>query len=250
METKQKQSIEGNNNTQTIYNGGTFVMGIQRDEVVNIIESYSYVKKEELVDTVLEVITNIKEENKKMPDKQTFIPLLQQLSYNIDNEYLKETYKRLLKSTMDTTKYVHPSFVSIISQLTPDEIKLLSICSPNTLFTKPIIDASIVYGPMKTSIQTVKNFSDIGIGICDSPLNICAYLENLERLKLIEIEIQELSFNQSKYEELKKHPFVVALCTVHTEGKTPSEFRYKIVYTYKSFHLTHFGVQFLEACSK
>ena len=62
------------------------------------------------------------------PEPYVAVPALQQLSYSLDSEELRELYANLLASSMNADKKsdVHPAFVDIIKQLTPNEAKLLS----------------------------------------------------------------------------------------------------------------------------
>src|SRR5690606_33427338 len=55
------------------------------------------------------------------------IPAIQQLSYSHNNEVLRNLYANLIASSMIVNKkpLVHPAFVDIIKQLTPDEAKFL-----------------------------------------------------------------------------------------------------------------------------
>lgn len=94
-------------------------------------------------------------------------------------------------------------------------------------------------------ITLIRNFSNIGYNVCDNPGNICAYIENLERLKLIEISTMLTFTNKDVYTKLKQHPAV--LITLSKNAPSP-ELKYE--YDEKIFQLTQFGVQFINACSK
>ena len=74
-----------------------------------------------------EKLKNVPEEKIVEPEPYVAVPAIQQLSYSIDNPDLREMYANLLAASMnaDTKWNVHPSFVDIIRQLTPDEAKLL-----------------------------------------------------------------------------------------------------------------------------
>lgn len=106
MGSNQEQKIKGDNNTQQqiIINGDCNVIGLKKEDVINLIQAYCYTDKNQIVDIVKETIESINEEDRKMPDKRVFVPVIQQLSYSLDDEYIKNTYQKLLKSSMNRKK--------------------------------------------------------------------------------------------------------------------------------------------------
>lgn len=248
MADKIEQSIKGNNNSQQslIIQADNNYIGLKTEDVVSIIKAFCYTDKEQIVSIVKETIESINKEQRKMPDKRIFVPLIQQLSYSVDDDYIKHSYQNLLKSSMDISKTVHPSFVSIISQLNSDEIKILHNLPAVSVLSKPLINVRMIVGQKQgTGITLIRNFSDIGYGICDYPGNICAYIENLERLKLIEIPPLLTLLNKDTYTKLKHHPAVLQV--LKNNEHLPEV---KFEYDEKFFQLTQFGIQFIQACSK
>ena len=248
MGSNQEQKIKGDNNTQQLItiNGDYNVVGLQKDDVINLIQAYCYTDREQIVDIVKETIESINEEDRKMPDKRVFVPVIQQLSYSLDDEYIKNAYRRLLKSSMNRKKTIHPSFVSIIGQVNSDEIKILNKLPNVANIPFPIIDVRMKVGKQEgKGITLIRNFSDIGYDLCDNPGNICTYIENLERLKLIEIPTMLTLTNKDVYTKLKQHPAV--LNTLARNASSPD-----LTYEYdeKFFQLTQFGAQFINACSE
>lgn len=249
MADKIEQSIKGNNNLQQqliVQGDNNNYIGLRTEDVVSIIKAFCYTDKEEIVNIVKETIESINEEQRKMPDKRIFVPIIQQLSYSLDDNYVKQAYQNLLKSSMDTKKTIHPSFVSIISQLNSDEIKILHSLPAVSVLSKPLINVRMIIGQKQgKGIMLIRNFSDIGYGICDYPGNICAYIENLERLKLIEIPPLLTLMDKSSYNSLKQHP---AVLQVLKNNEHLSDVKFE--YDEKFFQLTQFGIQFIQACSK
>lgn len=248
MADKIKQSVKGNNNSQQslIIQADNNYIGLKTEDVVSIIKAFCYTDKEQIVSIVKETIESINEEQRKMPDKRIFVPLIQQLSYSVDDDYIKHVYQNLLKSSMDMSKTLHPSFVSIISQLNSDEIKILHNLPAVSVLSKPLINVRMIVGQKQgKGITLIRNFSDIGYGICDYPGNICAYIENLERLKLIEIPPLLTLLNKDTYTKLKQHPAVLQV--LKKKENLPEV---KFEYDEKFFQLTQFGIQFIQACSK
>ena len=99
MEMKNEQKIKGDNNLQTnITVSGDLNIGLQRNDVINLIKEFCFTDKNQIIDIVKEAIESIDASNRKMPDKRVFVPIIQQLSYSLDDEYVKQVYKNLLKS--------------------------------------------------------------------------------------------------------------------------------------------------------
>ena len=240
-----EQNVKGNDNKQTtIVVQGDYVVGLQREEVIGLIKEYCQTDIDQIIQIVTERLNSIDEKNRKKPEKRVFVPLLQQLSYSLDEEPIKAFYRKLLESSMDKTKTVHPSFVQIISQLDSDEVKILNSMTPHESIIYPLIDVRMKTKNTKgNGITLISNFSDIGYGKCDVPGNICSYLENLERLKIIEIPALLTIVDKTKYDALKQHPAIVSSLTQYNGIPDIT-----IEYDEKLFRLTRFGVSFLNAC--
>ena len=249
METKNEQKIKGDNNLQTnITVSGDLNIGLQRNDVINLIKEFFITDKNQIIDIVKEAIESIDVNNGKMPDKRVFVPLIQQLSYSLDDEYVKQAYKNLLKSSMEKSKTIHPSFVSIIGQLNSDEIKILNKLPPVTIHHIPLINVRMKFGNKNQQgdgMMLIRYFSDIGYGICEKPGNICSYLENMERLKLIEIPPFKTLVEKSNYKHLKEDPAVINAINQNTKIENV-EYEYDELF----FQLTNFGLQFINACKE
>ena len=195
-------------------------------------------------EAVREKMAEIPEENLTEPEPYVAVPAIQQLAYCYDSEELREMYANLLVASMNKeTKYqVHPSFVDIIKQLTPDEAKLLKHISKRIgQGNFPVIN--VVLNTSKTShITIVKHFSDIGYGVCDVPENIAAYLENLSRLGIIEIPSGSYIVNDAIYHPLENHEVIKAIMEKPLQGDRT----YKI--ERELFYITMFGHNFIATC--
>lgn len=175
------------------------------------------------------------------PEPYVAVPAIQQLSYSFDSEELRDMYANLLAASMniDTKWDVHPSFVEIIKQLTPDEAKLLKKMPENTMTYAPLIDLRVNLGNGRGHISTIRNFTNIADGVCESPQNISTYIYNLNRLGIINV-LEDIHVMESeKYHPLEHHPFVVGL----RQGISQSSTIHR-----KSYHLTEFGKTFIETC--
>lgn len=65
------------------------------------------------------------------PDSYVAVPALQAISYSMSNKELCSLYANLLAKSMvsDTKERVHPAFVEIIKQLSPNDALVLKSCS-------------------------------------------------------------------------------------------------------------------------
>ena len=188
-----------------------------------------------------EKLKDTPEEKLSEPEPYVIIPLIQQYSYSYTNEQLRKMYINLLVSSMNTDKKwdVHPSFVDLIRQLTPDESKLIELFPTNSINILPLIDIMFKTGKGKGDVTFISNFSNIGNDILDCPKNINIYLENLERLKLISIEEIHL-LDDSLYEPLENDPHI----TYFMNNIKSQEGQYLFVKR-KSFHVTPYGISFM-----
>lgn len=195
-------------------------------------------------DSVREKMQALPVEKLVAPEPYVAIPAMQQLSYCVNNEELRELYANLLVSSMNADKkwQVHPAFVDIIKQLTPDEAKFVRNLSPNVSQNNALIDARLENEKTGSGSTIISNFTNVGLDKVDLPENICSYIDNLERLKLIQIPPTMYLTNKDLYQPLINHPLMVNSLPEHLPDGV------KIGYKYKTFCLTNFGVEFIKIC--
>ena len=195
-------------------------------------------------EAVREKAKAIPEEKLTEPEPYVAVPAIQQLSYCYDSEELRELYANLLVSSMNSdTKYkVHPAFVDIIKQITPDEAKLLKVFPREAIAYQPLMDVQVNLGPGKGYVAILRNFSNIGRDTCECPEQINSYLENLDRLEIISILNDTHVMDEKAYDPIRKDPYFVKFLNARVgDGKSISEKR-------KAFHVTNFGLSFLNTC--
>lgn len=189
-----------------------------------------------------EKLKNVPEENIVEPEPYVAVPAIQQLSYSIDNPDLREMYANLLAASMNTdTKWsVHPGFVDIIRQLTPDEAKLLKYLSKHT--HQPVIDVRQKLANNVGYLELVRRFTNIAEEVCDNPDGIYSYLDNLERLKLIEFHVGVYLTKSELYAPLENHPSIQRLMAKPlSEGD-------KMEIKKGKFDVSAFGNEFIKIC--
>lgn len=191
-------------------------------------------------EAIKEKVKQIPEGNLVEPELYVAIPAIQQISYCQNSEELRDLYANLLTSSMNTEKKwkVHPSFVDIIKQLTPDEAKYLKSLPPMAIAIHPLIDVDFSTGNSGEH-PIISNFTDYNLNVLEYPENICAYIDNLVRLNLIEIPSGQWVNDPKKYEQLEVHPMIQN--PVRGNGKVQIKYKYK----HKLFRLTNFGLNFV-----
>lgn len=153
------------------------------------------------VQLLCEKLQDVEPEKITEPENYVAIPALQQIAYCYDSEELRNMYANLLAASMnaDTKWNVHPAYVDSIKQLTPDEAKLLRILQTRKLF--PVIH-------VKQYMKNKKSYNDIAQNVstlekhCDCPGRIYSYLNNLNRLGLINIDYSTYCTYDGAYDEL------------------------------------------------
>ena len=179
------------------------------------------------------------------PEPYVAVPAIQAISYAMNSKELRNLYANLLaKSMTDTQKdRVHPAFVEIIKQLTPDEAKLLKLFINKDAF--PLIDVQCVNDDSNHSYNTiVHNFTPILEGVCENASAVTSYLDNLSRLKIIEIPEGIYLSDNEVYKPLENHPKITKLMeTKLEEGKQWNIDK-------KQFKITAFGKEFIDICVK
>ena len=162
-----------------------------------------------------EKLQNTPPELIQSPEPHIAVPAMQYISYCMDNEELREMYANLLANSMNKVVKdgVHPGFVEIIKQLSPDEARILKYMSTHKII--PTITLRYLHNG-GGGIDIIKDFSNVGeITECEKPQDIAKYFDNLVRLGLI-VNAGRLSSltDKARYEPLKSHKWVAPQATV------------------------------------
>lgn len=204
-------------------------------------KEYNVAETEKLLAKKLE---KVGVENVVSPEAYVAVPALQAISYSMNSEELRDLYANLLSSAMtkDRKWTVHPSYVEVIKQITPDEAKLLkSLVNKEDVF--PLVDVRLIT-PEKSYLVKVRNFTNIAEGVCEFPANIFAYLDNLTRLKILEIPSGVRITDDNEYKPLEANPVIQNLI----KSKVPDGFEWEI--EHKEFNITEYGHNFIDTCVK
>jgi|GEM_PF-1192849 len=197
-------------------------------------------------DELQEKAAKIPEKCMQSPNLTIAGPTLEALKYTFDEESIREMYVNLLTSSMDTryNDTIHPGFVDIIKQLTPDEAKMLAVLPKSDLEYKPLIDLQVDLPNNKGERTVLRNYTNIFDRYCEYPENVSRYLENLERLKIITIpEDLHITADES-YDGLERSSVIIDL---KNRSLSDGE-KYKTIK--KLFYTTKFGVAFIKCCAR
>lgn len=140
------------------------------------------------------------------PDIATAIPAIEAMRYTRDE--IRIMLLNLLGASMniDTSEFVHPAFVEILKQMTPDEAKILNQL-PKVFLHEPIIDIA-VEKPKKDGKFTI--FNSVGVvaeeADCEFPDRLPLYLTNLTRLGLVEIPENSGLADDWRYDKVRNSP--------------------------------------------
>ncbi|MBF8455881.1 DUF4393 domain-containing protein [Kaistella sp. G5-32] len=209
---------------------------------------WGWEKIEEYVEIeVKKRIDRIPEENRKSPDPEIAVPLIQALTYTAQNESLREMYINLLANAMDKDKdkIVHPSFVEIIKQMNTLDAKVFEKISQNfgyQLIVNPFIQ-----------IKNESNF--IGSAFPDwyigwklegyNEFDISASMVRLSKFGLIEL-MRNQQLEQGGYEILKNNTYLTDTLNIFISKNKDLEL--EIVSIESMLYVNEYGRQFKSAC--
>lgn len=196
-------------------------------------------------EAIKEKVKQIPAEKLVEPEPYVAIPAIQQLSYCQNSEELRNLYANLLTASMNADKkwQVHPAYIDIVKQLNPDEARYLKDFPPMVVPIYPLIDVEFSLGK-NGGHPIISNFTDYKLDVLEHPGNICAYIDNLVRLNIIEIPSGQQLNDKARYEVLEKHPMIQN----PIGGSEDVQISYH--YRHKMFKLTNFGVNFLNVACK
>ena len=164
------------------------------------IEAY----KQELEDKVKE----IPKENLIEPDFHTAYEALENSKSCITDEELRKMFVNLISSSMNssTSDFVHPSFASIIKQMSVLDAKIFKVFKENE--TNPILELRERQdeGGYQTFLTNLFLYITLNQGE-HVDLNIAqiqSSISNLDRLGLVKIDYSQLLTDEQRYSDLEK----------------------------------------------
>jgi len=153
---------------------------------------------------ILKKLSNVAPENYQEPRLSIIGPALEESKYYVEEPELREMFANLIASAADITKneIIHPSFVSVIKQMSPNDATLLN--------------ALLYYGPMVSYGLSTKNdingFKPLMNDVCLESLTRNSIeldsvsINNLNRLGIITIDRIQNVATSGAYDAFFKHP--------------------------------------------
>lgn len=181
------------------------------------------------------------------PPSYVAVPALQSIAYCMDDIQLRDMYAELLSNAMnsETVNNVHPTFVEIIKQMSPFDALVFNELTKTLV--RPCISIKYMNKNTKAAypIQDIVAFSDLDVFPL-VPTQIA--LENLERLRLIEIDKGSKYGDAEKYKDLKCSVNKVISTFVEDNKQNFDVNDYQIVYGEFVILIRGFGQFFARAC--
>jgi len=136
------------------------------------------------------------------PEPYVAIPALQSISYTIDSHELRDMYASLLAKSMNANqkKFVHPSFVEIIKQLSPNEAVFLNYLKG---YRKALIDYEFQFDGFGGCFG--QNLIDLSGKFGQQ--DIMSYINNFIRLGLFEKILSDRNSCLVEFEIVEKIAF-------------------------------------------
>lgn len=173
------------------------------------------------------------------------VPLLEKITYVTDSN-LSQLYTALLAaaSIRSSAELVHPSFVSVVNHLAPDEARLLeSFGGPE--FVIPTLSATWYCDTEKDTLFEAGNSVLISPSLSEClqfPHRLPAYVSNLAGLGLLAVELQQrLSQPVGAYDDLRS-------AWESKLQQSPHSSTRKLNFWEGNLTSSQFGEQFFEAC--
>jgi abortive infection alpha-like protein len=171
---------------------------------------------------------------------------------------LRERYLNLLAASMDgdTAARVHPAFLTVLRQLTPDEVRIVSTFQHDGPYPLLTVGARYRFGERLST--ELRHFSLLGPQAgCEYPERTAMYVDNLCRLGLAELRPVRIADDTRIFRALESHPQVqAAIARIEAripelESANPSgDDGNRVVADVQrtALYVTAFGRQFYEAC--
>lgn len=161
-------------------------------------KEYNIEKTKKLLE---EELKNIPPDKIVPPEPYVAVPAMQAISYSMDSEELRSMYASLLAKSMneDTKEKVHPSFVDIIKQMSPNDANIFKVIMESDV--TPLISLYILLYNGGGEACFIKNLSWIDKY---DPTIVRLSFDNLCRLGLIDIPSMQGYIYDGYYDHIRK----------------------------------------------
>ncbi|HEY5450351.1 MAG TPA: DUF4393 domain-containing protein, partial [Polyangia bacterium] len=154
-----------------------------------------------------------------------------------------------------TAARVHPAFLTVLRQLTPDEVRIISTFQHDGPYPLLTVGARYRFGERLST--ELRYFSLLAAQAgCEHPERVAMYIDNLCRLGLTEVRPVRVADDTRSFRPLESHPQVQA-AIARIEARIPElesahgngdDNRVIADVQRTALYVTAFGRQFYEAC--
>lgn len=209
---------------------------------------WGWEKIEEVVTNgVEERLAKIPDEQRKAPDPEIAVPLMQALTYTAQNETLREMYLNLLANSMDTNKEkdVHPSFVELIKQMNSLDAKVFERLASAKGYQKAINPNISITEKGQTFMDATPEWF-VGWTLPEYTIfDISSSLIRLSKFGIVELMFDRTA-GKDTYETLKSHTDLTEILGKY-QLANPS-LKLAITATNSILYVNEYGKQFKNAC--
>ena len=157
----------------------------------------------------------------------------------------------------ETAARVHPAFLTVLRQLTPDEVRIISTFQHDGPYPLLTVGARYRFGERLST--ELRHFSLLSTQAgCEHPERAALYIDNLCRLGLAELRPVRIADDTRMFRPLEAHPQVLA-AIARIEARIPElesanpgtgDDGNRVVADVQrtALYVTAFGRQFYEAC--
>ncbi|AMM81527.1 DUF4393 domain-containing protein [Pasteurella multocida] len=194
---------------QTLNDIWYITLGRFSDNKVQEIKQNQTINLEKMKNSLEKEIDKIPEENIKEPKISVVGPALEASKFYMEEDEIRGMFAKLIASSMDKSQSdnIHPSFVEMIKMLSPLDAKNLYYLYSNGDESISQIQVNFESG----GYQTFYNHIFLGNPDCQDHSFIEPSIDNLIRLKLIDVTYSEYKTNENLYEKHLSHHLFLSL---------------------------------------
>lgn len=162
--------------------------------------------REFIRDRVAKKLEGVPPENIQPPKPHIGVPVIDALRYTGSEPDLAELYANLLATSMDreTAHRAHPGFVDMIKNMSPDEARIMRFLVRYIYY--PVIDVKSTNTTDHSFEVRMRHASMLGIDAgCQHPELTTNYIDNLDRLGLIEVDAISSIYPPDCYGPIEQH---------------------------------------------
>lgn len=195
-------------------------------------------------DKVAKKLEAVPPEEIQQPRPHIAVPAIDALRYTGTEENLSELYANLLATSMDkaTAYRAHPGFVDMIKNMCPDEARIMRLLATQPYY--PLVNIKSVSNTDGSFQITHRHVSLIGLDAhCEHSGLASNYLDNLERLGLIQIETMVRMQKDEPYKRIEEFPQIKGILDDlnKIEGRRSEVEKIRLA-------VTDLGKQFIRSC--